>query len=125
MVRWLEANEIAAAAAVHGPVTGVLAAESASGRRSYLLSLGEDDAREWLVVDEQARPVDDRSQVREVASLVAMCELAAEAAEQADEARVASPAYLDAVGSPALGSTVGVVEAFVADVEGRYRLPLR
>jgi hypothetical protein len=116
--------------------------------------------------------------VREVASLVVMCELAVEVAaggdvddlrarlaqlrmteqpagiEVAEEAalelertlgappRVASPAYLDAVGaatrtlelalgsheSPfanALRSGTGTVDAFVGEVETRYELPLR
>jgi hypothetical protein len=172
-------ERIAAAAAEHGPVTAVLAAEPASeGRRRYLVSFGEDDDREWLVLDDEARPADRRESVREVASIVVMCELAGELAgggdleglrgrlaelrlverpdgiEEAEEAalaleravgappRVASPAYLDAIGvatrslelalgeheSPftgAIASASGVVESFVRDVEARYTLPLR
>ena len=172
-------ERIAAAAAGHGPVSGVLAAEPAyEASRLYLVSFGEDDGREWLVLDEQARPSDRRETVREVASIVVMCELAGELAgggdldalrahlaelavveqppgiEEAQEAalalertigappRVASPAYLDGVGaatrtlelalgeheSPfagAVAASAGVVEAFVREVEERYRLPLR
>ena len=121
----MELEQVAAAAAAHGEVTGVLAAEVASGQRSYLVAFGEGDAREWLVVDAEARAVDERVRVLEVASLVAMCELAAELAGEGDDARVATPAYLDAVGTPELGSSTGIVDAFVAEVEARYKLPLR
>lgn len=118
-------DEIAQAAAAYGEVTGVLAAESAGGERSYLVALGEGDAREWLLLDAAGAPVTERSRVREVASLVAMCELAAEQAGAADEARVASPAYLDATGTSGLAGATAVVEAFVQEVEERYALPLR
>jgi len=121
----VELDQIAAAAAPHGEVTGVLAAEPADGSRAYVVSLGEADARRWLVLDAQAAPVAERARVREVASLVAMCELAAEAAGVADEPRVSSPAFLDAVGSAELAASIAVVEAFADDVEARYALPLR
>ena len=121
----MELDQVAAAAGAYGEVSGVLAAESASGEPSFLVSFGEDDAREWLVLDREAKPVGERPRVREIASLVAMCELAAELAGAADEARVASPAYLDRVGSAELGSATAVVEAFAAEVEARYKLPLR
>jgi hypothetical protein len=118
-------DEIAQAAAAHGEVTGVLAAESADGERSYLVALGHGDAREWLLLDAGGGPVAERSRVREVAALVAMCELAAEQAGAPDEARVASPAFLDAVGTSGLAGATPVVDAFVAEVEERYALPLR
>jgi len=121
----MELDEAARAAGAHGDVSGVLAAESAGGERSYLVSFGEDDAREWLLLDAAGQPVADRSRVREVASLVAMTELAAELAGAGDEARVASPAYLDEVGTAELGATTSVVDAFVSEVEARYKLPLR
>lgn len=121
----MELAEVARAAAEHGEVTGVLAAESAGGERSFLVALGDHEQRAWLLVDGAGRPVEERLRVREVASLVAMCELAAELAGEEDEARVASPAYLDATGTPALSASSGVVEAFVAEVEARYTLPLR
>jgi len=121
----MELDEVARLATARGEVTGVLAAESADGEGSYLVAYGTDDAREWLLLDAAAEPVDERARVREVSSLVAICELAAEAAGTADEARVASPAYLDAVGTSDLAASMGVVEAFVAEVEARYKLPLR
>ena len=44
-------------------VTAVLPAEPAAQRR-YLVALGEDDAREWLVLDASLSPVADRESVR-------------------------------------------------------------
>ncbi|HEY4346441.1 MAG TPA: hypothetical protein VGM80_02555 [Gaiellaceae bacterium] len=70
----------AAAGAAFGGVTAVLAAEPAAGRRAYLVALGEDDARAWLVLDGDLAPVPDRERVREVASIVVLCELAGELA---------------------------------------------
>jgi hypothetical protein len=76
-----ELERIAAAAAAHGPVSGVLAAEPAyEAARLFLVSFGSDDALEWLVLDGAARPTDRREAVREVASIVVMCELAGELA---------------------------------------------
>jgi hypothetical protein len=109
----VEHEQIAAAASAYGEVTGVLAAESASGRRT------------WLVAFAEGAPVDDRTTVREVASLVAMAEVAAELAGEDDVARVASPAYLDKFGTADLGAATPIVEAFVDDVARGYKLPLR
>jgi hypothetical protein len=120
----VELEQVAAAAAAHGEVTGVLAAEAASGERSYLVAFGEGDPREWLVLDAQGREVAERIRVLEVASLVAMCEVAAELAGKGDEPRVASPTYLDTVGTAELGAMTGVVDAFVNEVERGYKLPL-
>jgi hypothetical protein len=169
---------IAAAVAVYGEVTGVLAAEPASGRRLYLVALGTGEVGEWLVVDDAAAPIVSREDVRDASSVIALCELAVDfagggdlpglrarlaelravenppgldaadaavvALEQAigDEPRIATPAYLDAVGFAAqelervLGETASPfaaalrtgaasVEEFVRDVERRYALPLR
>ena len=121
----MELGEVAWLATAHGEVTGVLAAQSADGERSYLVAFGTDNGRQWLLLDDTAQPVADRARVRDVSSLVALSELAAEAAGTADEARVASPAYLDAVGTSELAASMGIVEAFVAEVEARYKLPLR
>ena len=77
-------ERIAAAAAAHGEVTGVLAAEPARGRRLYLVALGADEARRWIVLDEEAKPVDRRDDVRDTASIVAMCELAGDLAGGGD-----------------------------------------
>jgi hypothetical protein len=77
-------ERIAAAAAVYGEVTGVLAAEPAAGVRRYLVALGSEPDRSWLVLDEEARAVDERSEVRETASIVVMCELAGDLAGGGD-----------------------------------------
>jgi hypothetical protein len=69
----------AGAASGFGKVTAVLPAEP-SGRRAYLVALGEDDAREWLVLDAVLAPVTEREGVREVAAIVVLCELAGELA---------------------------------------------
>jgi hypothetical protein len=61
-------ERIAAAAAVHGRVTAVLAAEPASGLRRYLVALGDDDRR-WLVLDDGGVVVTARAEVRDTASL--------------------------------------------------------
>jgi hypothetical protein len=77
------ADELAAAAAAasaHGHVSGVLAAELQGGRRGYVVALGEDTVREWVVLDANLAPVTDREQVRETASIVVLCELAGELA---------------------------------------------
>ena len=107
-------------------------------RRFYLVALGADAARRLARARRAGRPVDRRDDVRDTASIVAMCELAGELAgggdleelraqlaqvrmieqppgiEEAEDAalaleraigappRVASPAYLDAVGAATL-----------------------
>ena len=73
-------ERIAAAAADHGEVGGVLAAEPGPGRRIYLVAFGDGDERGWLALDEQARPISSRELVREAASIVAMSELAGDVA---------------------------------------------
>lgn len=75
-----ELASAAEAASVYGAVAGVLAAEPVSGRPAYLVALGEDEARRWVVLGEDRRPVSDRDRVREVASIVVLCELAGELA---------------------------------------------
>ncbi len=110
----------AAAGAPYGQVTGVLAAEPAIGRRAYLLAIGEDEQRRWLVLGEGLEPLRERTRVSEVASIVVLCELALELAaeprapDEADLAaelerelggapRVASPDTLDRIGATARG----------------------
>ena len=73
-------GRIAAVASAVGRVTAVLAAEPAGRGRHYLVALGEDDRREWLVLDAAGEPVRELAVVREVASIVVMCELAEELA---------------------------------------------
>jgi hypothetical protein len=77
-------DRIAAAAAEQGEVTGVLAAEPSRGVRRYLVALGQEDERRWLVLDDTGAPVDRREDVRDTASIVAICELAGDLAGGGD-----------------------------------------
>jgi hypothetical protein len=77
-------ERIAAVASEHGPVSGVLAAEPGRGRRLYLVALGGDEDRQWLVLDDEGAPVDRKDDVRDTASIVAMCELAGDLAGGGD-----------------------------------------
>src|SRR5262245_9840473 len=74
-------ERIAAAAAAYGTVTGVLAAEPGRNRRFYLVAF-EDGG--WLVFDADGAPVVKRADVRDAASIVAMCELAGDLAGGGD-----------------------------------------
>jgi hypothetical protein len=73
-------EEAAAAAAPYGEVAAVLAAEPTGGLRTYLVALGDEDARRWLVLDGDLRPIVERERVREAASIVVLCELAGDLA---------------------------------------------
>jgi hypothetical protein len=121
-------DRIAAHAAAHGAVTGVLAAEPALGLRLYLVALGDgEEERRWVVLDDAGTPVSRREDVRDVASIVVMCELAEElTGREVAAARVATPAYLDEVGvaPEAIRGAVGLVDEFVQDVQRSYALPL-
>ena len=170
-------GRIADAATAHGTVTAVLAAEPAGGLRRYLVALGDGDERRWLVLDDGAGVVTARDEVRDTASIVAMCELAEDLAgggdleqlraelarvriveqpagiEEAEDAalalervlgappRLATPAYLDAVGaatvaleralgeasspfSAAIRGATGAVDEFVREVERDYGVAL-
>jgi hypothetical protein len=61
-------------------LTGIVPAEPADGVRVYLCAYALDDERSWLVVDDEGRPVDSRSLVRDTVSIAALCELAEETA---------------------------------------------
>jgi hypothetical protein len=72
-------------------LAGIVPAEPAAGERLYLVAYrresdgeAEEDARTWLVLDEQGRVVEDRALVRDAVSIVTMCELAEEAAGGGD-----------------------------------------
>jgi hypothetical protein len=77
-------ERIAALAAGHGEVAGVLAAEPTPGRRLYLIALDPEETRRWLVLDDAGQPVDQRADVRDAASIIAMCELAGDLAGGGD-----------------------------------------
>ena len=128
-------ERIAALAAAHGTVTGVLAAEPATGLRLYLVAFGGEEARRWAVFDDAGAIVDRRDDIRDTASIIALCELAEDLAGQpADALRVATPALLDEIGaaavvrgesiSEAIRGATTVVDAFLNDVESAYLVPL-
>lgn len=157
-------------------LAAVIPAEPTVGIRLYLCAYGDEgEDKSWLALDGDARPLTDRTLVRDAVSIAAMCEVAEEVAaggrleelrselvalrltehppgiEEAEEAalalertigggpRVASPAYLDEVGtatrrleqslgeigrSPfaeALKQAVGTVDELTRDVEANYR----
>jgi hypothetical protein len=77
-------ERIAAEAARYGRVLAVLAAEPASGRRLYLVAFETGEERRWAVVDDGGELVERREEVRDTASIVAMCELAEDLAGGGD-----------------------------------------
>jgi hypothetical protein len=157
-----------AAATPDDRVTGVLAAELPGGTRVYLCAY---ESGAWLALDDDARPVASRKAVHDAATVAALCEVAEESAggghlaelrgrlrelglEEAEAAaaeleaavleppRLATNAYLDALGAAsrrlerALGDERGspfataieqamaAVGELVAQVEARHRTPL-
>jgi hypothetical protein len=71
-------------------LTGIIAAEPAEGVRVYLCSYGQGAARRWLAVDDDGRPLESRSLVRDTVSIAALCELAEESAGGGDLDELAS-----------------------------------
>jgi hypothetical protein len=143
-------ERIAAAAARHGQVTAVLAAEPASARRFYLVALAAGDERRWAVVDDSGEVVGRREDVRDTASIVAMCELAEDLAgggdleqlraqlarvrvveqppgiEEAEEAALALERVIGApprVASPAFLDEVGAATIALERALGELRSP--
>ena len=77
-------ERIAGAAQAFGTVRGVLAAEPLTARRTYLVAFEDDGARAWLALDDDARPLERREDVRDTASIVALCEVAGDVAGGGD-----------------------------------------
>jgi len=80
----VELDAIAGAAAAHAApgeaLSGVLPTEPDPGHRVYLCSFDGPDARSWLALDSDGRPLRDRGLVRAAVSIAALCELAEDAA---------------------------------------------
>jgi hypothetical protein len=118
-----------AAAAFASPderVVAVLAAEPSDGKRIYICSYDNAGERAWLALDADNQPVSSRSVVREAVSLVALCEIAEEAAAvEVELPRLASVAYLEAIGTPEVGASLQAVDALLHDVETAYKQELR
>jgi hypothetical protein len=86
-----DVERIAAAAAAFARdgerVAAVLPAEPTPGRRVYVCAYEADGAgegRSWLVLDDEAAAVTDRTIVRDAVTVAALCELAAEHAALGD-----------------------------------------
>ena len=110
-------------------VTAVIPTEPEPGTRIYVCAFGEGDRRMWLALDSAAHPVRSRARVRDAVTIAALCEIAEEAAGgaevDAEGPRIASPAYLDRVGTAeALRNAIGTVEDLVRDVDAHYKLEL-
>jgi hypothetical protein len=119
------AAQAAAFAAPGERVSAVLAAEPSPGARVYLCLFESDTGRSWLALDLGGAPLTDRAVVREAVSLLALCEIAEEAAEiEAVHPRLATPAYLDSIGTPDVAASMHAVDALLQDVESAYKREL-
>jgi hypothetical protein len=104
-------------------VDAVLAAEPSTGRRVYLCAFAGEDARSWLVLDDDS-PVTSRAVVRESVALAALCEVVGEAVGD-EPPRLATPAYLDEHGSSDIvASAFEAVESLTEEVEATYKQEL-
>lgn len=74
------AQAAAPSAAEGEQLAGILAAEPTAGGRVYLCAFRAGEDVSWLALDEAGEPVASRERLREVASLVALCEIAEESA---------------------------------------------
>jgi hypothetical protein len=128
------AEEAAAYATAGEELAAVLVAEVHPEQRLYLCAFARPDGTHgWLAVDANGTAVTDRGRVRDAASIAALCEIAEEsAAVEADDPRVASPEYLDAVSARsqngdfavALQGALPAVDELAKDVEANYKLEL-
>jgi hypothetical protein len=120
------AEQAAPFAAPGEHVSAVLAAEASPGARVYLCSFESDTGRSWLALDAGGEPLTNRVVVREAVSLLALCEIAEEAAEiEVVHPRLATPAYLDSIGTPDVAASMHAVDALLQDVESAYKQELR
>jgi hypothetical protein len=125
--------EAAVAYAADGEdLVGIVPTEPANSLRLYVCAYGREDEATWLVLDATGVPVEERALVRDAVSIAALCEVAEEAAGiEPDGPRVASPAYLDELGSGpgadlagSVKDATGTVEELLRDVERSYKRPL-
>jgi hypothetical protein len=65
-------------------VAGIVPAEPAAGNRAYVCAFRRDEETTWLVLDADARPIEDRAAVREAVAIAVLCELADEVAGGGD-----------------------------------------
>jgi hypothetical protein len=83
-----ELERIAEVAFTHaGPgeeLAAVIPAEPAAGARVYLCAYRRGEENAWFALDAEARPIRDRTLVRDAVSIAAMCEVAGETAGGGD-----------------------------------------
>jgi hypothetical protein len=140
-------EQIAAAARAYAEdgeeLAAVIPAEPASGVRVFLCAFSDGEGRSWVALDGGGEAILDRSLLRDAVSIAALCELAEDFADDLEVVeqapRLASPAYLDALGAAAQGREEGpgsrfaealkqgslAVEGLTAEVEGAYKVELR
>jgi len=107
-------------------VAAVFAAEPADGLRVYVCTYEGDGGRSWLALDGNGGALTSRSLVREAVSLVALCEIAEEVAGiEVEHPRLATPAYLDSIGTPDVAASLQAVDALLLEVESAYKQELR
>ena len=125
----------AAAASFAAPnerISGIVAAAPLAGAVVYLCAFESTDGHAWLAFDDDAQPVESRELVRDAASLAALCETVEDLSGiEPPRPRLATHAYLDALGEGIGSSAAGTlqqalpaVEELAAQVEARYKLPL-
>jgi hypothetical protein len=142
-----ELEQIAGAARLYADdgeeLAAIIPAEPAQGVRVFLCAYAAgDDERSWIALRPDGQAVLDRALLRDAVSIAALCELAEDYADGVDAIeeppRVASPGYLDAIGTaarqleegPGSRFTEGMkqgsiaVEGLTAEVEGYYKLEL-
>jgi hypothetical protein len=131
-----DVSRIADAAAHHAAsgevLAAVIAVEPASGERLYVCAYETPDGTTaWLVFDDAGEPVTERQLIRDAASIAALVEVAEETADAAaaEDARLASPAYLDSLSvdgdvAGALQGALPAIEELTRDVELNYKLAL-
>jgi hypothetical protein len=98
----------------------------------YLCAYESPAGHAWLAFDEAAAPVGDRQLVRDAASLAALCETVEDLAGiDPPLPRLATQAYLDALGegvgpslAGAVQSALPAVEELAEQVETHYKVPL-
>lgn len=120
-------DRIAVAAARPGEqLTGILAAQLLNGERVYLCAYA---SGAWLALDDDAQPVRSRQAVQDAASLAALVEVAEEITPAREAVtpppRLATNAYLDALGSAAREREreqgIHGASPFAAGLEGAYQ----
>jgi hypothetical protein len=130
----LERIAVAAAdfAAPNERISGIVAATPIGGEVVYLCAYESGDGHTWLAFDEAGAPVADRRLVHDAASLAALCEAVEDlAGVEPPHPRLATHAYLDALGTGigaglagAVESALPAVEELAAQVEAHYKVPL-